>query len=96
MRRELTANNVRPVRAAALAGDSVRTSLSSHGAHGLPAGKCPSLVGVAHLASFLVYPAQPVNGEHDERDALKFNRTVFNAVLAPLIVAAVLGLAGWG
>jgi len=30
------------------------------------------------------------------RDALKFNRTVFNAVLAPLIVAAVLGLAGWG
>ncbi len=30
------------------------------------------------------------------RDALKINRTVFNAVLAPLIVAAVLGLAGWG
>ena len=26
----------------------------------------------------------------------KFNRTLFNAVLAPLIVAAVLGLAGWG
>lgn len=30
------------------------------------------------------------------RDALKINRTLFNAVLAPLIVAAVLGLAGWG
>ena len=29
-------------------------------------------------------------------DALMVNRTVFNAVLAPLIVAAVLGLAGWG
>jgi hypothetical protein len=29
-------------------------------------------------------------------DALKVNRTVFNVVLAPLIVAAVLGLAGWG
>ena len=29
-------------------------------------------------------------------DALKINRTVFNAVLAPLIVAAILGLAGWG
>jgi hypothetical protein len=30
------------------------------------------------------------------RDALKINRTVFNAALAALIVAAVLGLAGWG
>jgi hypothetical protein len=30
------------------------------------------------------------------RDALKINRTLSNAVLAPLIVAAVLGLAGWG
>lgn len=30
------------------------------------------------------------------RDALHINRTEFNAVLAPLIVAAVLGLAGWG
>ena len=29
-------------------------------------------------------------------DARKINRTVFNAVLAPLIVAAVLSLAGWG
>jgi len=27
---------------------------------------------------------------------LRINRTLFNAVLAPLIVAAVLGLAGWG
>ena len=27
---------------------------------------------------------------------LKINRTLFNTVLAPLIVAAVLGLAGWG
>jgi len=27
---------------------------------------------------------------------MTINRTLFNAVLAPLIVAAVLGLAGWG
>ena len=32
----------------------------------------------------------------NSRDVLKINRTVFNAVLAPLTVAAVLGLAGWG
>jgi len=39
---------------------------------------------------------QASNRRLNARDALKINRTVFNAVLAPLIVAAVLGLAGWG
>jgi hypothetical protein len=32
----------------------------------------------------------------NDNSQLKINRTVFNAVVAPLIVAAVLGLVGWG
>lgn len=32
----------------------------------------------------------------NDNGQLKINRTVLNAVLAPLIVAAILGLAGWG